>query len=58
MPEPSFFLHLELGPALYELRRCSWNMPWQHAAGVYAFVRWPEPAILYIGETANFALGR
>ena len=52
---PTAFLHLALGLATYEFRRCYPELPWNPVGGLYAFVRWPGWAILYIGETGSFA---
>ncbi len=51
---PTLFLHLELGLATYEFRRCFPGLPWNAVAGLYAFVAWPAK-LLYLGETTNFA---
>jgi len=52
---PTLFLHLELGPATYEFRRCLPGLRWNAVAGLYAFAAWPA-RVLYIGETTSFAL--
>lgn len=51
---PTAFLHLQLGLATYEFRRCYRGLPWNPVAGLYAFVKWPSPTLLYIGETGSF----
>lgn len=55
MSRPSDFLHLQLGTATYEFRRCYPELPWNAVAGLYAFLRWRPRAVVYIGETASFA---
>ena len=52
---PSEFLHLQLGAATYEFRRCYRALPWNSVAGLYCFVAWPGYRLLYIGETGCFA---
>lgn len=52
---PTDFLHLQLGLATYEFRRCYPELPWNPVAGLYAFVAWPRYAVVYIGETGSFA---
>jgi hypothetical protein len=52
---PTDFLHLQLGPATYEFRRCYRGLPWNPVGGLYAFVGWPGYALIYIGETGSFA---
>jgi hypothetical protein len=51
---PTLFLHLQLGDATYEFRRCFAGLPWNAVGGIYAFVAWPS-RVLYIGETGSFA---
>jgi len=51
---PTLFLHLQLGVATYEFRRCFAGLKWNPVAGLYAFVAWPG-RVLYIGETTSFA---
>jgi hypothetical protein len=56
MLEPTLFLHLYLGAALYEFRRCAWGLSWSHErGGLYAFIDWPDQKVLYIGETQRFS---
>jgi hypothetical protein len=55
MTDPTLFLHLFLGTALYEFRRCAWTLPWGSGGGLYAFIDWRAQAILYIGETSRFS---
>lgn len=52
---PTDFLHLQLGSATWEFRRCHRELPWNPVAGLYVFVRWPGCALVYLGETASFA---
>src|SRR4051812_30951523 len=55
MSDPSLYLHVELGAAVYEFRQCSWKTHWQARAGVYLFICWPEQRVVYVGQTSNFA---
>lgn len=52
---PTDYLHLQLGTAIYEFRRCYRGLSWNPLAGLYTFVAWPGYALLYIGETGSFA---
>lgn len=55
MSQPTPFLHVELGAATYEFRRCARDLRWTGNGGIYLFVDWAAQAIRYVGETGNFA---
>src|SRR5688572_1343888 len=49
------FLHLALGDATYEFRRCAWGLRWARTGGLYLFLNAADGTVIYIGETARFS---